>query len=148
MLNVLHYQLKLIALWTAFLLGLLFHTQLALMPLFHGVTVAPSHTHESLPLSFIFWMMLLFYAIPLFLIVMTPFWGQRIGHSRGLAVNFGITLVYSLLNLIHFGMDVVVGAPSYQLVLMLILVGIGGVLNVVTFQWMKLHSKPTNRVMT
>lgn len=135
MANVLRYQLRLIALWAAFLLGLMFHTQLALMPLFHGISVASSHTHEQFPLSAIFWLMLLFFVIPLFSIVLTPFFR----HQRGLVLNFALTLVYSVLNLVHFAMDVLVDAPSYQLTLMLILVGIGLGLNVVTFQWMKVH---------
>ncbi len=41
-------QEKIIALWIVFLLGMLFHTQLALMPLFHGLKVAESQlTHSS-----------------------------------------------------------------------------------------------------
>lgn len=38
-------QGKVIALWTTFLLAMLFHIQLALMPLFHAMSVAESHTH-------------------------------------------------------------------------------------------------------
>ena len=38
--NPINYREKIIALWTVFLLGTLFHTQLALIPLFHGIDVA------------------------------------------------------------------------------------------------------------
>ena len=47
----LNLQGKIIVLWATFLLGMLFHTQLALMPLFHGIDVTQSHTHEYLELS-------------------------------------------------------------------------------------------------
>ena len=133
--------MKLVALWAAFLLGLLFHTQLALMPLFHGETVADSHTHEAFPLSVIFWMMFLFFVIPLLIIALTPF----LRHHRGNQLNFGLTVVYSILNISHFGFDIAVGVPSYQLALMAILVGIGGALNLVTFNWMRRHSLPLLR---
>ena len=46
--NQLDYQVKIIALWTVFLLGTVFHTQLALMPLFHGLDVAiVGHQHGT-----------------------------------------------------------------------------------------------------
>ena len=133
MVQVLRYQIKLIALWSAFLLGLLFHTQLGLMPLFHGIDVASSHTHEYANLTMVFSLMLLFYCIPLLLIVGVPF----LNLHRGRSLNFGLTVIYTILNLIHFALDVVVKAPGYQLILMLILVGIGFLLNGVTYQWMQ-----------
>jgi hypothetical protein len=37
------FAVKIIALWTVFLLGTLFHTQLALMPLFHGLSLLAPH---------------------------------------------------------------------------------------------------------
>jgi hypothetical protein len=136
MMPLLQYQLRIIALWTAFLLGLIFHTDLGLMPLFHGVDVASSHGHDTFPLSIIFWLMLLFFAIPMMAIALTPF----LHHHRGNQLNFGLTVIYSILNLIHFGMDVLVKAPSYQLALMGMLVLIGFALNRVTFQWLKHHA--------
>ena len=46
--NLINYREKIIALWTVFLLGTLFHTQLALMPLFHGIDVAiMGHHHQE-----------------------------------------------------------------------------------------------------
>ncbi len=47
-----NYQTKIITLWTTFLLGLLFHTQLGLMPLFHGQEIA--HSHDNSDISWIF----------------------------------------------------------------------------------------------
>jgi hypothetical protein len=45
--------------------------------------------------------------------------------------------VYSVLNIGHLIADIVVGAPWYQLVLMTLLLLIGLLLNLVSFQWLK-----------
>jgi hypothetical protein len=45
------FGVKIIALWTVFLLGTLFHTQLALMPLFHGLSVLAPHGHVAIDMS-------------------------------------------------------------------------------------------------
>ena len=66
-------QQKIIALWTVFLLGTLFHTQLALMPLFHDVSVAHTHAHGTAELAPILWGMLVFFMVPMVLIVATAF---------------------------------------------------------------------------
>jgi len=50
------YPEKIAALWTTFLLGTLFHTQLGLMPLFHGQSIVESHQTSNL--DPIFWGML------------------------------------------------------------------------------------------
>lgn len=42
-----HFQIKILVLWNVFLLGLLFHTDLGLMPLFHGLDVAHSDPHQA-----------------------------------------------------------------------------------------------------
>ena len=41
-------RVKIITLWGVFLLGLLFHTQLALMPLFHGLPVNDAPAARSI----------------------------------------------------------------------------------------------------
>jgi len=41
-----NYQEKIVSLWSVFLLGLLFHTQLGLMPLFHGLNVVVSQAQN------------------------------------------------------------------------------------------------------
>ena len=76
--NQLDYQVKIIALWTVFLLGTIFHTQLALMPLFHGfdvAIVAHQHSTESsqtiAEIAPILWGMLAFFVIPMVAIVTT-----------------------------------------------------------------------------
>lgn len=51
---------KIIILWIVFLLGLLFHTQLGLMPLFHGLSVADSQAKSMAEIAPILWLMLVF----------------------------------------------------------------------------------------
>ena len=95
------FSVKVMALWIVFLLGLLFHTQLALMPLFHGISVAESHTHDYMNLDVIMWFMLVFFGLPLLAILGSVFWPSR----RFCQLHFGLTLGYTVLNFIHFLMD-------------------------------------------
>ena len=68
--NTINYPEKIIALWAVFLLGTLFHTQLALIPLFHGIDVAiMSHHHQETAtlaeITPILWGMLWFFILPM-----------------------------------------------------------------------------------
>ena len=134
-----NYQGKIIALWTVFLLGMLFHTQLALMPLFHGETVMESHTHEFMELSHILWFMLGIFTLPMIAIVATAFNDSK----RYRVTHFGLTLFYTMMNFFHFLLDVFVKVPGYQLFLMAFLFVIGILLNLVSWQWIqsRFHSK-------
>jgi hypothetical protein len=131
--SVNQFAAKITALWTVFLLGTLFHTQLALMPLFHGLSVAESHTHESIGLDAVMWFMLMFFALPVLTIIRCVFHPS----PRFRKFHFGLTLVYSILNFLHFILDITVGAPSYQLALMGLLFCIGLLLNLVSYRWIK-----------
>ncbi|MDJ0707540.1 MAG: hypothetical protein QNJ46_30055 [Leptolyngbyaceae cyanobacterium MO_188.B28] len=130
-------QGKIIALWTAFLLGMLFHTQLALMPLFHGLNVMESHTHEYLELHNIMWLMLGVFALPMLAMIVTAFTSSRPYRI----IHLGLTLVYTVNNALHFILDVMVKVPDYQLFLMAFLFVIGLLLNLVSYQWMKESSR-------
>lgn len=138
------FSLKVMVLWTVFLLGLLFHTQLALMPLFHGINVAESHTHDYVNLGVIMWFMLVFFGLPLLSMLGSIFWPSR----QFCQLHFGLSLVYTVLNIIHFVMDVLVGAPNYQLVLMLFLVIVGLLLNLVSYRWVSASRRDKQRFQT
>ena len=91
------------------------------------------HSHAGGDVNAVFGFMLLFFVLPMLAIVASTFTvtkSYRVFH-------FYLTLVYSVLNLGHLIADIVVGAPWYQLVLMTILVIIGLLLNLVSFQWLK-----------
>ncbi len=123
---------KITALWMVFLLGTLFHTQLAFMPLFHGIDIAQSYTHEVMALNTVMWLMLLFFCLPLLAIVGCVFSQARLLRR----LHFGLTLLYSVLNLMHLVLDARIAAPVYQLALMALLLCIGLLLNWVAYQWM------------
>ncbi len=140
--NPINYREKIIALWTVFLLGILFHTQLALMPLFHGIDVAimGHHHQESATIGEIepiLWGMLAFFMLPMLAIVATAFYEFK----RYRVFHFGLTLVYTVLNLIHAIADLFVTPIAwYQIALMVLLFLIGILLNIVAYQWMRVGS--------
>ena len=127
------------ALWAVFLIGTLFHTQLALMPLFHGIDVAMmAHHHQEsatiAEITPILWGMLLFFALPMLAIVATAFYQFK--NFRTL--HFGMTLVYTVLNFAHLVADLLVDPIAwYQIALMSLLLAVGVLLNIVAYQWLK-----------
>ncbi len=126
-----NYPAKINALWTTFLLGTLFHTDLGLMPLFHEMEV--EHSHAGGNIDAIFGFMLIFFMVPMLAIIASTFTNAKSYRS----FHFGFTIVYSFLNLGHLVADILVKAPWYQLVLMTLLLLIGLLLNLVSFQWLK-----------
>jgi hypothetical protein len=130
-----NYPNQISSLWTAFLLGLLFHTDLGLMPLFHGQNIA--HSHDSSDISWLLWLMLAFFVPPLSAIVLSAFTATksyRIGH-------FWLTVIYSFLNFAHLIADLWVSPIAWhQIALMMILVLIGILLNLVSYRWMTHYS--------
>jgi hypothetical protein len=134
-----NYPNQISALWTAFLLALLFHTDLGLMPLFHGQNIA--YFHDTQDISWVLWLMLCFFVPPLCAIVLSTFTDRksyRIGH-------FWLTVIYSLLNIAHLIADwSVTPIAWYQIALMTVLVAIGILLNLVAYRWMK-HYHSLNR---
>jgi len=124
---------KIVTLWTVFLLGTLFHTQLALMPLFHGMDVVESHAHDFVSVDAIFWFMFGFFLIPLVVLVALLFKPSR----QLRRFHFGLTLIYTLLNAVHFLVDMMIAAPGYQQLLMAFLLIVGLLLNKVAHQWMR-----------
>ncbi|MGJ5634778.1 hypothetical protein ABF638_37040, partial (plasmid) [Nostoc sp. CALU 1950] len=66
---VIKHQGKIITLWIVFLLGLLFHSQLGLMPIFYGLSVADSQAQSIAEVAPIMWLMLGFFVFPMAAIV-------------------------------------------------------------------------------
>jgi succinate-acetate transporter protein len=133
-----NYLQKISALWTSFLLGTLFHTDLGLMPLFHDMKV--EHSHATGDLNAIFGFMLVFFALPMLAIIAPTFTDAKPYRT----FHFGLTIAYSVMNLGHLIADIAVKAPWYQLVLMALLLSIGLLLNLVSFQWLKSSIKSKN----
>jgi hypothetical protein len=132
-------QGKIITLWSVFLLGTLFHTQLGLMPLFHGINIA--HT-EPVNMDLILWLMLGFFVLPMVAIVATAFTDAH----RYRMAHFGLTTIYSALNFLHLALDLMVQPIFWsQITLMAILFAIGLLLNVVAFQWLQERGRVQRR---
>jgi hypothetical protein len=134
-----NYPEKICGLWGVFLLGTLFHTQLGLMPLFHGLSVVQSEAKSIEDIAWILWLMLAFFAMPMVVIILTLF-----THSmRYRKIHLGITVFYSMLNILHLAAD-----PSvqpifwYQIFLMAMLVGVGFLLNWTAYQWIQFRQAP------
>ncbi|HAC64125.1 MAG TPA: hypothetical protein DCF68_11450 [Cyanothece sp. UBA12306] len=128
------YQTKIITLWATFLLGTLFHTQLGLMPLFHGQEIA--HSHDSSDISWILWLMLGFFILPMLSMIGTVFTQSK----QFRVVHFWLTVIYSFLNFSHIAADLFVTPIAwFQIALMVVIFLIGLLLNIVSFQWMKYH---------
>ncbi len=133
------YQEKIISLWVVFLLGLLFHTQLGLMPLFHGLNIIVAPSQNMTEIAPIMWLMLSFFVLPMAAIVGTVLTSTR----RYRTIHFGFTVLYTLLNLSHLIADLMVQPIAwYQIVLMAILFMIGLLINVVSYQWMQAGKHP------
>ncbi|MEY3300249.1 MAG: hypothetical protein RLZZ597_3509 [Cyanobacteriota bacterium] len=136
-LEELNIRQQIIALWIVFLLGLLFHTQLALMPLFHGLSVLAPHGQVATSITEvvpILWGMLAFFLLPLLAILATVLAPTR----RFRQAHFWGTLLYTVLNIGHLVADLVVKPIAwYQIVLMVLLVLVGLLLNYVGYGWMR-----------
>ncbi|MBD2186631.1 hypothetical protein [Pseudanabaena mucicola] len=127
------YQEKIITLWVVFLLGLLFHTQLGLMPLFHGLNIITSQSHNMAEIAPIMWLMLSFFVLPMVAIIGTVFTNSRSYR----VIHFSFTVLYTMLNLSHLIADIMVQTDLYQIALMAILFAIGLLINLVSWQWMR-----------
>jgi hypothetical protein len=126
-----NYPNQVMALWVAFLLALLFHTDLGLMPLFHGQSV--THSQDIKDISWILWLMLLFFLLPLWGIILPTF-----THSKKYRTfHFWLTVLYSFLNFSHLIADLLVKPIAwYQIALMTNLCLVGFLLNIVSYRWM------------
>lgn len=128
------YQAKIITLWAVFLLGTLFHTQLGLMPLFHNQSIALPDSHELENITWILWLMLGFFIMPMMAMVMPLFNDSKCYRK----LHFGITIFYSVMNLFHVVADLLVKPIAwYQITLMALLFLIGLLLNLVSLQWLQ-----------
>jgi len=134
---VIKHQEKIITLWIVFLLGLLFHTQLGLMPLFHDLSIVGSPAKDLSEISPVLWLMLAFFVVPMAAIVGTLFTDSYAYRK----LHFSLTVFYTMLNISHLVADLfVVPIAWYQILLMAILVVLGLVINLVSFQWMRTRS--------
>lgn len=132
---VLSIQSQIIALWAVFLFGMVFHSQLAMMPMLYGQDVTMAEYKGKMPISHS-WLMLGFYAIPMLAIAATVFWAAPLYRL----VHFGVTLLYSVLNFTHAAMDLTVRPIDWPQIALMVLVFVNGLLlNLAAFQWIQVY---------
>lgn len=129
-------------LWTAYLLAMLFHVDLGLMPLFHGLSPEiQSHVPKE-KLVWLFWAMLIYFLIPLgslLLIVYADGSEQGRQHrlwQRWRACHFGLSVIYTITNIPHLIADILVpDSRGDQVFLMGVLLGLGLLINREAWLW-------------
>jgi hypothetical protein len=111
------------------------------MPLFHGQSIVENH--QTTHLDLIFWGMLFFFFLPMLALIGTNFTESR-SFRKG---HFWLTLIYSVLNFFHLVADLFVQPIAwYQIALMAILLIIGLVLNLVSYQWLRATSQANSLI--
>ncbi len=134
------HALRLRHLWLTWLLAMLFHVDLGLMPLFHGIS-PEIHAHvdpQRLPL--VFSAMLIYFLLPLAAIVLTAYAASDPGHARRWRpwrrIHFWLSVVYTITNIPHLIADILVPeARADQIALMTVLLLIGLLINVEGWRW-------------
>ncbi len=126
-------QVQIIALWAVFLFGMVFHSQLAMMPMLYGQDVAMPSSSGKMPISHS-WLMLGFYAIPMIAIAATAVTAAPLYRM----IHFGLTIAYTVMNFTHAAMDLRVKPIEWYQIALMVVVFINGILlNIVAFQWMQ-----------
>lgn len=128
-------RLKVTVLWIIFLFGMIFHGNLALMPLFWAKSVAMSEELIAAnPMAPMLWLMLMLWPIPMIIIAVTIF----IEAKWYKITNFVLTLLFTLMNIWHLMGHIGESLVDHRQIVLLTFVLLSGVmLNVVSFMWLK-----------
>ena len=138
--DAIDHALRLRHLWLAYLLAMLFHVDLGLMPLFHGVSPQIESQLPGAWLSGLFWAMLLYFLIPLGCVLRIA-WAasepQRPGGwRRWRRSHFLISLLYTATNIPHLLADILIpDSRGDQVALMGVLLVIGVLINREGWAW-------------
>lgn len=151
------HALRLRHLWTAYLLAMLFHVDLGLMPLFHGISPEIESQVPKQSLNGLFWAMLLYFLIPLFSLLLLAYSDgsdrqERDGWLRWRAIHFWISIMYTVTNIPHLIADILVpDSRSDQVFLMVVLLAIGLLINREAWLWWRRgrrHQRHSKRAAT
>ena len=142
--------LRLRNLWQCWFLALLFHTDLGLMPLFHGLPVEIASKVPPGSVAVIFQAMLAYGLVPLAAVILITYaetspeqeprwrWWRR-GH-------LALSLVYTFTNAGHLVVDMVIpDSRTDQVVLMAVMLVIGLLINREALLWCRDHRGPNAR---
>ncbi|MCP9883457.1 hypothetical protein KBY65_13430 [Cyanobium sp. Alchichica 3B3-8F6] len=137
------YAVRLTGLWAAWLLVMLFHVELGLMPLFHGLSVEIKSQVASSRVPRLFLAMLFYFLLPVgaFLVAVHAI-ADPAGWSASApwrAAQFWFSVVYSLTNVVHLTADIrIPGSRTDQVLLMAVLTLIGLLINQQAWAWCQL----------
>ena len=128
-------RMRVITLWIIFLFGMIFHGNLAIMPLFWGESIAMSEEIIAKnPFESSMWMVLLFWLLPIIIIAVTSF----IETKWYRITNFVFTLLFTMMNIWHLIGHLGESPVDTRQIVLLTFVSISGVmLNIVSFKWLK-----------
>jgi hypothetical protein len=134
------HALRLRSLWIAYLLAMLFHVDLGLMPLFHGVSPEIASQVPLPRLPWLFWAMLVYFLIPLACLLRIAWAASEPGRSGGWRrwrrQHFWISMMYTVTNIPHLIADILVpDSRGDQVALMAVLLVIGLLINREAWAW-------------
>lgn len=137
------YAVRLAGLWAAWLLVMLFHVELGLMPLFHGLSVEIKSQVASSRVPRLFLAMLFYFLLPVgALLVAVHAIADPAGWSASApwrAAQFWFSVVYSLTNVVHLTADIrIPDSRTDQVLLMSVLTLIGLLINHQAWAWWQL----------
>jgi hypothetical protein len=145
--HAIDHALRLRSLWFCYLLAMLFHVDLGLMPLFHGLSPEIESQVPEARLPLVFWGMLLYFLIPLVSILLIA-WTASDPASQARwrpwrRLHFWISVVYTVTNIPHLIADILVpDSRGDQVLLMLVLLVIGLLINVEAWRWWRQGRAP------
>jgi len=121
---------------------MLFHVELGLMPLFHGLSPEIESKVPKESLGAVFWAMLIYFLIPvLSLLLITYADGSERGEQRLLwqrwrGLHLAISVLYTISNIPHLIADILVpDSRGDQVFLMAVLLGLGLLINREAWLW-------------
>lgn len=137
------YAVRIAGLWAAWLLVMLFHVELGLMPLFHGLSVEIKSQVASSRVPRLFLAMLFYFLLPVgALLVAVHAIADPAGWSASApwrAAQFWFSVVYSLTNVVHLTADIrIPDSRTDQVLLMAVLTLIGLLINQQAWAWWQL----------
>ncbi|QPN64127.1 hypothetical protein H8F25_04785 [Synechococcus sp. CBW1004] len=134
------YAVRLSGLWAAWLLVMLFHVELGLMPLFHGLSVEIKSQVAASRVPRLFLAMLFYFLLPVGALLVAihavadP--GGWSASSPWRGAQFLFSVVYSITNVIHLIADIrIPDSRSDQVILMTVLTLIGLLINQQAWAW-------------
>jgi hypothetical protein len=136
---------RLTTLWIAWLLAMLFHVDLGLMPLFHGQS-PEIHSHvNAAALPLLFGAMLGYFLLPLIALVLITYADTAADPANRWRpwrrIHFWLSIVYTATNIPHLAADILIpDARIDQIALMVVLTVLGLLINVEGWRWWRQSS--------